>query len=86
MAKLNKTELAWVKKIQNVLNECPSERIGFYVTGADNYVRIFDRELYPEVNTFLDENNVDFCVATYNCDADFEVELEFPCGVESTAG
>ncbi|WP_458047961.1 hypothetical protein [Providencia hangzhouensis] len=86
MAKLTKKESAWVNKLQKVIDECPSERIGYYVTGADNTVMIFDRTLYPEINRLLDKHNWDFCLATHACDADFELRLEFPCSVESTAG
>lgn len=45
MSVLTKEELKWIKKVQKALNECPSDRFGFYTTG-DNYVTIYDRKEY----------------------------------------
>ena len=58
---LTKQEAAWIKKLQKVLRECPSERLGFYVTG-DPMVTIYDRtadglvnELYASEGEFPQE-------------------------------
>ncbi|MBG5926100.1 hypothetical protein [Providencia rettgeri] len=85
MAKLTKKELAWIEKVQRVLDECPSERLGFYTTG-DPMVWIYDRSKEPEVSEWMNKNKGDFCLATKAMDADFFTYIDFPAPVESTAG
>ena len=85
MEKLTKKELAWIAKVQNVLDECPSKRLGFYTTG-DPMVWIYDRSREHEVWEWMDKNNRDFCFAAKAIDADFCTSIDFPAPVESTAG
>ncbi|EMT6575467.1 hypothetical protein WMR74_001482 [Providencia rettgeri] len=85
MAKLTKKELAWVEKVQKVLDECPSQRLGFYTIG-DRDVFLYDRSKEHEVSEWRDKNKKDFCFATKAVDADFLTSIDFPAPVESTAG
>ncbi|MEQ5221011.1 hypothetical protein ABN242_03045 [Providencia alcalifaciens] len=85
MAKLTKKELAWIEKVQKVLDECPSERLGFYTIG-DPMVWIYDRSKENEVWGWMDKNKGDFCFGTKAMDADFFTSIDFPAPVESTAG
>lgn len=85
MAKLTKKELAWIEKVQKVLDECPSERLGFYTIG-DRDVFLYDRSKEHEVTEWMDRNQGDFCFATKAMDADFFTSINFPAPVESTAG
>ena len=43
MTEFTKEENRWVRRIQKALNECPSDRLGFYTTG-DKDVTIFDKK------------------------------------------
>ncbi|EMY0637133.1 hypothetical protein AAIC24_002913 [Providencia rettgeri] len=87
MAKLTKKELAWIGKVQKVLDECPSERIGFYTIG-DADVQLYDRSKEPEITERMNTgcNKEDFCMAAEELDANFHYHLLFPAPVESTAG
>lgn len=85
MSKLTKKELAWIKKVQKVLDECPSERLGFYTIG-DRDVFLYDLSKENEVSEWMNKNKGDFCWATKALDADFFTSIDFPAPVESTAG
>ena len=86
MAKLTKKEKAWLGKVQKVLKECPSKRIGFYTIG-DNSVHAFDCTMMDEIGECMDRNEAtDFGPAAIKVDADFDEYLWFPNPVESTAG
>ncbi|MBG2816907.1 hypothetical protein I4578_11340 [Proteus mirabilis] len=87
MEKLTKKELAWIEKVQKVLDECPSERLGFYTIG-DNDVQLYDRRKEPAITDLMNEgcNNDDFCQAAEKLNANFHCHLTFPAPVESTAG
>lgn len=86
MAKLNSKEQAWVGKVNKLLKECPSKRIGFYTIG-DNNLRMFDVRKNSEIYNEIDNGRAsDFHPAVENIDAGFGEELWFPNPVESTAG
>ncbi|MEY0432134.1 hypothetical protein AB7V88_20345 [Providencia rettgeri] len=87
MAKLTKKELAWIEKVQKVLDECPSERLGFYTIG-DTDVQLYDRRKEPAITELMNTAcyNDDFCMAAEKLDANFHHHLLFPAPVESTAG
>ncbi len=85
MAKLTKKELAWIEKVQKVLDECPSERLGFYTIG-DRDIFLYDRSKGHEVTEWMNRNKGDFCFATKATDAYFFTSIDFPAQVESTAG
>lgn len=79
MSELTPDELKWLKKLQRVLNECPSSRLGFYTIG-DRDVFVFDKDK----EHLMDEER-DFCQMVADQDADL-FTLRFPSGVYSTAG
>lgn len=86
MATLTKKEKAWLDKVQKVLDECPSERIGFFTIG-DPTINAFDVTKFDEIQNHLSNNNGgDFCKSVMVMDADFGEELNFNNPVESTAG
>ncbi|MTC33416.1 hypothetical protein GKR67_02080 [Providencia alcalifaciens] len=86
MAKLTKKELAWIGKVQKVLDECPSDRLGFYTIG-DRAVLLYDLKKSDEICRIQDTPRGDyFCSAVKLANADFEECLTFPSQVESTAG
>ncbi|WP_275076982.1 hypothetical protein [Providencia rettgeri] len=87
MAKLTKKELAWIEKVQKVLNECPSERLGAYTIG-DTALWLYDLRKEPAITNLMNEccNNDDFCQAAEKLGANFNYYLRFPFAVESTAG
>jgi len=84
-AKLTKEEKAWVKKLNRVLAECPSKRIGFATIG-DCDVFLFDVTRMDEIYKLLQRNNMDFMPAAARIGAQFDETLTFPQAVESTAG
>lgn len=85
MAKLTKEEKTWVKKLNKLLAECPSDRIGFATIG-DSDVFMFDSTRYDEIIAKLDRGGWDFMPAAQNIGAKFDEVLTFPANVESTAG
>ncbi|KJT59166.1 hypothetical protein SEEH3343_07182, partial [Salmonella enterica subsp. enterica serovar Heidelberg str. RI-11-013343] len=54
MATLTKQEKAWVKKLNKLLAECPSNRIAFATTG-DCEVSLFDVTRYDEIFDEVDK-------------------------------
>ncbi|EAZ97242.1 hypothetical protein [Marinobacter sp. ELB17] len=81
---LTKTERDWLRKLQNVLNECPSDRLGAYTVG-DADLHIYDSRFESEINEILENGKGDFCLAV----SDLGAELGFlttPFPVHSTAG
>ena len=84
MSALTPEEAKWLKRLQKVLNECPSDRIGFYTTG-DPCLAVYDRTKEQQINEAHDEHGVEFCGAVAMMDADFTT-LDFPAHVHSTAG
>lgn len=83
--KLTKEESAWLKKVQTDLNDCPSKRLGFYTIG-DPTIEVYDQSQDRRIFDLFDSrNNMDFCTAVSNFDADMGT-LTFPSCVHSTAG
>lgn len=82
---MTKEEAAWVKRLQKVLNTCPSTRIGGYTVG-DADITLYDRSREDEINALLDTGEVgEFGQAVGLVDAEFVI-LKFPFQVHSTAG
>ncbi|MBH3027187.1 hypothetical protein I5Q96_11155 [Serratia marcescens] len=84
MAKLNKKERVWLDELQEVLNRCPSERLGFFTVG-DPKIHIYDRSKERLIDDYMDSNGLDFCKCVRAINADFG-DLDFPAAVHSTAG
>lgn len=72
-------ERAWVKKLQKVLDACPSSRLGFYTTG-DATVTVYDNT--EEANF---DQEMDFPAAVMIADADLGW-ITFPTNVVATVG
>ncbi len=85
MAKLTKAEMAWVNKLNTLLAQCPSKRLGFATTG-DCDVSIFDVRQYSAICDEQHENGGEFISAAERIGALFDERLNFPNQVESTAG
>lgn len=85
MVKLTAEERKWLKKVQKALNECPSDRIGFFTIG-DPQVVIYDRSKEKEIDAIMDSSNSDWCGCVREAGADLDEVLYFPAHVHSTAG
>lgn len=51
---LTKAEKAWVKKLNKVLAECPSDRLTFYA-GGDPQIMIVDGDHLDAIDSHLDD-------------------------------
>lgn len=80
---LTKKEATWLSRLQDVLDECPSTRLGFYTVG-DPILTVYDKRKEERVNALIDEGR-DFCTAVQELDAELDT-LEFPSHVHSTSG
>lgn len=85
MSKLSRAEKAWVHKVNVLLAECPSARIGFYTTG-DATVFLFDVNRHKEISKTMDTSHSDWGQCVEEVGAGFGEILTFPNPVESTAG
>lgn len=81
---LTQAEKDWLTKLQSLLDECPSSRLGAYTIG-DPDLSLYDRRFEPEINKLLDTGKYDFCTAVASLGADL-ARLRFPFHVHSTAG
>lgn len=87
MSKLTKAEKEWIEKVQAVLNECPSQRLGFFTIGDSN-ISVFDKRKEGKINDAMDAGISgcgDFGPSVDKFNA-YLGELIFPSGVYSTAG
>lgn len=82
---LTPEEKKWLKKLQNVLNECPSNRMGSYTIG-DNNITIYDISANDseEAENLARDNN-DWCDVVAATDTELAI-INFPFAVLSTAG
>lgn len=85
MIELTAKERKWLKKVQKALNECPSDRIGFYTIG-DPQIVLYDRSKEGEIDEIMDSFEMDWCHCVREAEADFDEVLYFPAHVHSTAG
>lgn len=81
---LTKQEAAWVKKLQKVLDECPSERLGFYTIG-DPTMWVYDKSLDKEIAEHQEKRDGEFSTSVIAVGADLTM-IEFPSNVHSVAG
>ena len=51
---LTKEEKAWVKKLNKLLGQCPSDRLGFYA-GGDPGIVIIDNSHLDDIDAELDD-------------------------------
>ncbi|EIQ2726679.1 hypothetical protein LUZ32_001570 [Salmonella enterica] len=80
MATLTKQEKAWVRKLNKLLAECPSNRIAFATIGDCEVTR------YGDICDLVDNEHDEFIPAAMRIGAAFNECLTFPNQVESTAG
>lgn len=72
--------------MQAILDQCPSDRLGFYTIGDCN-VTIYDRSKDSKIYDILDLNDrMDFCSGVDKAGASTEFELMLPSNVHSTSG
>lgn len=84
MAELNDAERKWLKKLQKVLNECPSKRLSAYTIGDDT-IDIYDNSFESEILGKIGVVYKDW----YDVVADFDahlISIKMPFPVHSTAG
>lgn len=85
MATLSKQEKEWVKRLNKLLADCPSDRLAFATTG-DCDVSIFNKLQYCAICDEQEKNGGEFISAAARIGALFDDVLNFPNQVESTAG
>ena len=82
---LTKPEKAWLNKIEKLLMNPPTNRIGFYTIG-DCDLLTYDRSRDSEVHEAMDRNErSDFGPCVESIDAGFE-SINSACAIHSTAG
>jgi hypothetical protein len=85
-SKLTKAENLWLRMVQDLLNQCPSERLGFYTIG-DNDVTVYDCSRTKEINEFElgNELEYEYCQCISEVGADLG-DLKFPNQVLNLPG
>lgn len=81
--KLTAPERLWLAELQEVLDRCPSERIGFYTIG-DPDVSLYDRRKDGEISNKW--GDLDFPQAAERAGATLSETIKFPSNVHSVAG
>ncbi len=82
---LTKAEKLWLKKLQEVFNECPSSRLGAYTIG-DPDLSIYDRSMESEIYQHMDNCKTgEFGNAVVALGAELGV-INTPFQVHSVAG
>lgn len=82
MAELTEDERKWLRKVQRVLKQCPSTRLGFYTSG-DPCINVYDKNFDAEIDSAMARRTLDFGPCVYELDADLG-RLDFPSNVHST--
>jgi hypothetical protein len=83
---LTKEEKSWLRKVQNLLDECPSDRIGFFTTG-DKDVSVYDCSRKQEIDELelASEHCYEYCQCISEVGADLG-SLTFPNQVLNLPG
>lgn len=84
MANLTKKEQVWLDELQEMLDRCPSKRLGFFTMG-DNNVFVYDVKMESEISRVMDRDNDDYGPAVDKVGAGLG-NLIFPAQVHSTSG
>lgn len=81
---LTAAEKKWVEKLESVLAECPSNRIGAFTIG-DPYLVLYDRSFEGAIDARQNRGDGDFggIVSSLGCKLGV---VYFPFHVHSTAG
>lgn len=82
---LTRAERKWIDSMQALLDECPSNRLGFYTTGDKNVV-VFDKRARDEWYQVNGCPATDIQEEIFSSGAGLDAELTFPEIVESRAG
>lgn len=83
MSKPTKAEKSWLLELQEVLDRCPSKRLGFFTTG-DATVSVYDNSKDAKIYVIADAGG-EFANAVEKAGADIGT-IQFPFNVHSTAG
>lgn len=83
--KLTAAEQAWLTRLNEVLAECPSPRLGFFTIG-DPSIHVFDKRREQEANTMMEEKHRDFGLCCEELGILSPRSILFPSAVHSTAG
>ena len=68
MSTPTKAEKAWMSKLEKLLMNPPSERLGLFTIG-DAELIVYDLNRESEINNLLDRRETDFCCAVHELDA-----------------
>ncbi|WP_103171629.1 hypothetical protein [Paracoccus sp. SY] len=81
---LTAAEKKWLACLQEVLDACPSKRLGFYTIG-DQTVEVYDKRRDAKIDAVLESRGAsDFGPAVSKCKAHLG-SISFPSQVHSTA-
>jgi len=81
---LTKKETAWVSKLQKILSNPPSDRLGLYTIG-DADLCVYDQTCIEDIQELVDTSDIDFCQAVEKCGAYF-CSVSARMQILSTAG
>jgi len=82
---LSKAEINWLKRLEKLLMNPPTKRIGFYTIGDAN-LQAYDSRFEDHIHHRLDNGlSSDFCVATSDLDVDL-MSVKSAVNIHSTAG
>lgn len=84
MTKLTKAEKKWLEELQEVLNRCPSKRLGF-ATAGDHDITVYDSSFSDAIFVVIEREGGDYIPTATKLGAVLG-EIVFPANVESTAG
>ena len=79
-----KAEAAWMKKVERLLMNPPSARIGIYTVG-DCGMTVYDKTKDDQIHQIMDSRNADFCCAVEDTDARIG-DIRTAMNIHSTAG
>lgn len=84
--RLTKAEREWLDRLQAILSDAPTDRLGFYTIG-DPSVFVYDRSKDAAIDTYsMSHPNAEFSTAVDAVADGTLATLIFPATVHSTAG
>lgn len=84
MSTPTKEEKDWMSKVQKLLTNPPSERLGLYTIG-DNGLSVYDKSQDAKIDQMMYVRNIDYCQAVHELDA-FLGSIDSATNIHSTAG
>ena len=82
--KPTKAEKEWMKKLEKLLCNPPSDRMGFFTIG-DRFLSVYDLTKEPEINQIMDRKGVDFCIVVHELEASLGT-IRSQANIHSTSG